>query len=230
MSGGPITPALLMRTCKGPRQPVTNAATEAWSARSSGATRTSLLPVAATMSCAARSPAAGSRTARVTSAPTPASTRAVSKPMPEVAPVITTLRPDRSRPDTTSAAVDWAVKGVVMRVVTVVILSVCCAARPRRCVRRSLRRRNLLAAWSTGARWPRPSTARTRPRTGAMAGLVDWGRRELPQVGVADEVRFVRGQQRHGPGAYLTGLTRATVVLAAVSSQWTRRPSCPAAR
>ena len=61
-----------------------------------------------------RSPAAVSRTARVTSAPAAASARAVSTPMPDAPPVTIARLPARSMPAITSAAVDWAPKGVVM--------------------------------------------------------------------------------------------------------------------
>ena len=68
------------------------------------------------MSSAVRSPAAMLRTARVTSAPAPASARAVSTPMPDAPPVTMARRPVRSMPSMTSAAVDSAVNGVVMGV------------------------------------------------------------------------------------------------------------------
>jgi len=60
-------------------------------------------------------PAARSRTARVTSAFALASARAVSAPRPDEPPVTTARRPDRSTPAMTSAAVDSAPNGVVMR-------------------------------------------------------------------------------------------------------------------
>ena len=62
-------------------------------------------PTVRLMSAAVRSPAAVSRTASVTSAPAPASARAVSMPMPEAPPVTIARLPVRSTPSTTSAAV-----------------------------------------------------------------------------------------------------------------------------
>src|SRR5580704_1781505 len=55
-----------------------------------------------------------SRTARVTPAPAPASSRAVSTPMPDAAPVTIARLPDRSTAAATSAAVDSKLNGVVM--------------------------------------------------------------------------------------------------------------------
>ena len=114
--------------CSGPSHPATNDATDAWSARSSGATRTCWLPVVAVISAAVRSPAARLRTARVTSAPAPASARAVSMPIPEAPPVTITRWPFRSIPATTSAAVDSALNGVLMRSVLAVMVSRPCLA------------------------------------------------------------------------------------------------------
>ena len=116
-------PALLMSMCSGPSQAAANAATEAWSARSRRATSTCLLPVVPVpvISAAARSPASTLRTASVTSAPAPASARAVSMPMPDAPPVTMARRPVRSMPSTTSAAVDSAVNGVVIGVLTVMM-------------------------------------------------------------------------------------------------------------
>jgi hypothetical protein len=115
MSGDAIIPALPTRMCRGPSQAAANARTEAGSDSSSGATWMSLLPVVPVMSSAVRSPASVSRTARVTSAPALASARAVSTPMPEAPPVTTARMPVRSMPSTTSAAVEVAPNGVVMR-------------------------------------------------------------------------------------------------------------------
>ena len=69
------------------------------------------------MSAATRSPASVSRTAIVTSAPASASARAVSMPIPDAPPVTIMRLPVRSMPSTTSAAVDSAPNGVVMRVI-----------------------------------------------------------------------------------------------------------------
>ena len=107
ISGDAITPALLTRMSSGPSQPAASTATDTWSARSSGATYTSLLPVAAMMSSAVRFPASVLRTASVTSAPAPASALAVSIPMPDAPPVTRARLPVRSTPSRTSAAVDW---------------------------------------------------------------------------------------------------------------------------
>jgi hypothetical protein len=57
------------------------------------------------MAAAIFAPAATLRTASVTSAPAEASVRAVSTPMPELAPVTNVRRPCRSTSWTTSAAV-----------------------------------------------------------------------------------------------------------------------------
>ena len=131
ISGQAMTPALLMRMCSGPFQAAANVATEAWSARSSRATSTCLLPVPRVMSAAIRSPASTLRTASVTEAPAPASARAVSTPMPDAPPVTMARRPVRSMPSTTSAAVDSAVNGVVMGVLTVMLSQSSSALRVR---------------------------------------------------------------------------------------------------
>ena len=86
--GSAITPALLTRTCNGPVQARTKPVTEAGSARSSRATCT-----APAIPSATRVPASTLRTANVTSAPADASARAVSTPIPELAPVTITCRP-----------------------------------------------------------------------------------------------------------------------------------------
>ena len=127
--GEAMIPALLMSMSSGPSQAAANAATEAWSARSSRATRTCLLPVVPVMSSAVRSPASTLRTARVTSAPAPASARAVSMPIPDAPPVTMARRPVRSMPSTTSAAVDSAVNGVVIGVLAVMMPQSCSAVR-----------------------------------------------------------------------------------------------------
>ncbi len=116
-SGHAMTPALLTRMCSGPSHAAAKAATEARSARSSGATRTGAPPVVAAMSSAVRDLDAGKRTAIVTSAPAAASARAVSTPIPDAPPVTIARRPRRSTPSRTSAAVDCPVNGVVVRVV-----------------------------------------------------------------------------------------------------------------
>ena len=67
-------------------------------------------------------PASRSRTARVTSAPAAARARAVSRPIPEAPPVTTARRPVRSTPASTSAAVELAPNGVLMRWVVTRIL------------------------------------------------------------------------------------------------------------
>jgi len=117
ISGVAMMPALLTRMCSGSSQLAVNAATAPWSASSSGATRTRVLPVPAAMSSAVCRPASRLRTARVTSAPALASARAVSTPIPEEAPVTIARRPDRPTPAMTSAAVDCAPNGVVIRLV-----------------------------------------------------------------------------------------------------------------
>src|ERR1700759_120579 len=66
------------------------------------------------MSSAALAPASRLRTASVTSAPAPASERAVSTPIPDEAPVTTARTPVRSRPATTSSAVLPASNRVVI--------------------------------------------------------------------------------------------------------------------
>ena len=121
-SGRAMTPALLTRMCSGPCQAAANAVTEARSARSNAATRTPPLPVVEEISAATRSPAAVSRTARVTSAPAPARARAVSTPMPDAPPVTTVRRPVRSMPATTSSAVDSRRNGVVTRALLVMMI------------------------------------------------------------------------------------------------------------
>ena len=78
-------------------------------------TSTSSLPVEVTMSAATRTPASVSRTASVTAAPARASSRAVSTPMPDEPPVTIARLSLRSIPAITSAAVEVAPNGVVMR-------------------------------------------------------------------------------------------------------------------
>ena len=73
-----MTPALLTRMCSGPSHASTNASTDARSARSSGATRRACCRWSRRCPAAVRPPASSSRTASVTSAPAPASARAVS--------------------------------------------------------------------------------------------------------------------------------------------------------
>jgi hypothetical protein len=90
-------------------------------ARSTGATKTFVLGLLATIAAATSCPASASRTARVTSAPTAASARAVSRPIPDAPPVTMTRLPPRSIPPTTSAAVVSHLKGVVMGEVTVMV-------------------------------------------------------------------------------------------------------------
>jgi hypothetical protein len=114
ISGEAIRPALLTRMCNGPSQRTAKARTEDWSARSRPATCTSLFPVLAMMSAVTWSPARVLRTARVTSAPAPASARAVSIPIPDAPPVTIVRMPVRSMPAITSAAVLVAPNGVVM--------------------------------------------------------------------------------------------------------------------
>ena len=82
-SGSAMMPALFTRMCSGPVQSATKAATLSWSARSSRAT---------CIGPATSVAAAGLRTARVTSAPALASARAVTRPMPVLAPVMSTTR------------------------------------------------------------------------------------------------------------------------------------------
>src|SRR5258708_4230039 len=82
-----------------------------------------VLPVVAVISAAVRSPASVLRRAIVTSAPAPASARAVSIPMPDEPPVTIARLPDRSMPSITSAAVEsnpnavWKKVGVVVSVI-----------------------------------------------------------------------------------------------------------------
>ena len=112
-----IIPALLTSMCSGPAHAAANAATEALVGEVQRRDRDGGVPVRRAMSAAVRSPASVSRTARVTSAPAPASARAVSTPMPDAPPVTIARRPVRSTPATTSAAVDSKPKGVVIGVV-----------------------------------------------------------------------------------------------------------------
>jgi len=111
---------LLTRMCSGPLQCATKAATEARSARSSHPTRTEGFPVEEVMSAAVRSPASVLRTASVTSAPAPASVRAVSIPMPDEAPVTIARLSLKSTPAMTSAAVESKSNGVLIRGAVVV--------------------------------------------------------------------------------------------------------------
>ena len=88
VSGGTITPALLISRCRSPSHPAANSRIDARLARSRR--RTSVSPG---IVAAAALPLSVSRTARTTWAPAPASARAVARPMPLLAPVTITLRP-----------------------------------------------------------------------------------------------------------------------------------------
>jgi hypothetical protein len=105
--GRAITPALLTRMCNGPLQLRTKPATEPGSAKSSGATCGPAAPDGSfsAIPSATFLPASRLRTASVTSAPVDASARAVSTPMPELAPVTTARFPCKSTLATISAAV-----------------------------------------------------------------------------------------------------------------------------
>jgi hypothetical protein len=107
-----MTPALLTRMCGGPSQAAANALTDDRSDSSSCAALN--FPDSDGSSArnwsATAAPVPVLRTARVTSAPTVASARTVSTPMPELAPVTTARRPRRSTPSITSAAVEAAPK------------------------------------------------------------------------------------------------------------------------
>src|SRR5882757_4773986 len=102
-----MTPALFTRMSNGPVHERTKLATEAGSARSSGATRTAAVPGgrSAPILSATLVPASTLRTARVNSAPAEPSARAASMPIPELAPVTMTRCPCRFSPLTISAAV-----------------------------------------------------------------------------------------------------------------------------
>ena len=94
--GGAITPALLISTSTGlpsAISPSANAATEARSARSIRRTSSRAPGSAARISSRARSPLATVRTAITTCAPAPARRRAASRPVPLLAPVMTTSLP-----------------------------------------------------------------------------------------------------------------------------------------
>ena len=91
LSGGIITPALLISRSMSPCQAAAKARTESRLARSSG--RTSVVPA---MVAAAASPLAWSRTASTTVAPALASAAAAAWPMPLLAPVMITVLPARS--------------------------------------------------------------------------------------------------------------------------------------
>ena len=95
--GGIITPALLIsRSIPSQADLIWPAATRTDSseARSSGTTRTSAPGAAARIRVTASCALPWSRQPRINRAPRPASTRAASKPMPELPPVITAVRPD----------------------------------------------------------------------------------------------------------------------------------------
>ncbi len=111
---GVTTPALLTSRCSGPSQLCAKPSTEPGSARSSAATCSRWLPVEVVRSWAAAVPASVLRTARVTSAPAQASARAVSRPMPDDAPVTMARTPLRSTSRTTSSDVLMASNRVVI--------------------------------------------------------------------------------------------------------------------
>ncbi len=91
LSGGTITPALLISRSISPSQPEAKSRTEARLARSSW--RTSVSPGIA--SAAAR-PFSIERTPSTTRAPAPAIAEAAARPMPLFAPVTIAVRPVRS--------------------------------------------------------------------------------------------------------------------------------------
>src|SRR5260370_26634196 len=114
-SGSAMMPALLTRMCRGWSQAARKRRTESWSARSRASTDTCVLPVERTMPAAIPAAACGRRTARAPSAPAEARARAVSMPMPELAPVTMARLPDRSTPSITSDAVEWRPNGLWKR-------------------------------------------------------------------------------------------------------------------
>src|SRR5262249_21833163 len=112
-SGHAITPALSisrLRCALRSANSTANARTLASDISSSAITSTFGLPVDLRIFSAAPSPFATSRAVSVTRAPRSASARAVSAPRPPEAPVTIAETCERSRPATTSEAVDWALK------------------------------------------------------------------------------------------------------------------------
>ena len=112
--GSAMMPALLTRICRGSCQLLAKLLIDAWSLRSRPATRTFRCPAAARISAATACPASGLRTASVTTAPASASARAVSTPMPDVAPVTMACLPIRSTPLRTWSAVELKPNGVLI--------------------------------------------------------------------------------------------------------------------
>ena len=94
--GGAITPALLTSRSSGPSNRSARACTDSCEARSSRSTRTVPGTPMPRIRAAAASPASVLRTASTTSAPCRASSRASTRPMPELAPVTRAVVPDRS--------------------------------------------------------------------------------------------------------------------------------------
>ena len=127
-----ITPALLIKRCSGSFHPATNAAIELSLVSSSGLTSTFGLPVSATICAATFAPESVSRTARVTAAPRRASVLAVSMPIPDAPPVTIARLPVKSTPSLTSSAVDWALNGVVIGMMTLLLTLTTGEAKPSR--------------------------------------------------------------------------------------------------
>ena len=106
ITGPAMTPALLIKMCRErceARKRAANASIDAGSARSSRSTSTRSMPASAAVARARW------RTPTSTEAPASLNARVVSSPMPECPPVMITLRPVKSMPLSTSAAVDAAV-------------------------------------------------------------------------------------------------------------------------
>jgi len=149
-------------------------------------------PVAARIAVATDSPAWAFRTASVTAAPWSASTRAVSAPMPEEAPVITARESERSSPAATSSAVECSSNGVRTGMRVSCACGKTAVLTSRGSVTRSLTPRLLAAAATTR---PSPVPQNSAPTVVISAG--DAGR--LPHrsstwsgrsAGVADVSRF----------------------------------------
>ncbi len=106
-----MTPALLTRMCRSgwrARKRFAKARTSFSEPSSSCSTSTCRFPVEARIPAATASPFGTSRAVRITWAPRPASTRAVSWPSPLDPPVISATLPLRSMPSATSlAVVSW---------------------------------------------------------------------------------------------------------------------------
>ena len=201
-----MTPALLTSMCRGVELNCwAKLRTEPRSMRSRRATVTRSPSRLSLISAPTRTPASGLRTARVTSAPAEASGRAVSMPMRDEPPVTIARLSRRSVPATTSATVDLAVKGLVMRPWVMVVHATRARETPRSAAARleglGRPRAGCRAHHSPARRLPMPAGSPSWARRGARAA----NRPPKPAPTIATRWR---GDSAAGAGARVIGAYR----------------------